>query len=73
MFDHYVINVAQMHGTDAFGARFRHIFATAPHSGRLSEPAASALLATMRARFPEAEGFKVDMTYWVARGTEVEA
>jgi hypothetical protein len=71
MFDHYVINVAQA-VPDAFGQRFKHIFATAPSSLRDLDTAL-ALLKDLRRCYPEGGGYNVTMTHWVARGTTVQA
>jgi hypothetical protein len=72
MFDHYSINVSERDGTHFDGRpRFVHLFATAPGSLRDKAKADDVLIA-IKARFPEAEGFKVSMTQWVCRGHAVE-
>lgn len=73
MFDHYSINVARQEGTYMDGhPRFIHLFATAPGSCR-DRDHADDVLANLRARFPEADGFKITMTHWVCRGEQVPA
>lgn len=72
MFDHYRINVAERDGVAFDGSpRFVHLFATAPGSCRTQADAENVLIA-LRARFPEAEGFKITVTHWTSRGQGVE-
>lgn len=61
MESHYEINVS-LNGI--------HLFATAPRSA-LTRAQAKRLFDTIRSRFPEAEGFKVGVTYWVGAGDNV--
>lgn len=61
MFDHYQINVA-LNG--------RHFFATTPHSIRTADDLLK-VLPTIKAKFPEAEGFKITVTHWETRGRDI--
>lgn len=70
MCDHFKINVARLDLTH--GKRWVHLFATSEHSLRDRGPALD-VLALMRVKFPESEGYKVTMTHWQARGEEVSA
>ncbi len=61
MESHYTINVS-LNG--------RHFFATAPHSLPITDTdKAHALLATMREKFPAAEGYAIDMVRWECQGS----
>lgn len=67
MVSHFRINVAKNLQPEAEMPRWQHLFATAEHSLRDKEPA-WAMLTLMQEKFPESEGYKVDMTYWECRG-----
>ena len=62
MRDYYEINVAR----DG-----KHLFATAERSISCSWELAS-ILPTFRKKFPEEEGYKISVTKWECRGTEVD-
>ncbi len=64
MESHYKINVS--HTTKG------HYFATAPHSLMCLEAKAQEVARDIRARFPEAEGFKVTLTRWEGTGRGVK-
>ena len=69
MTSHFRINVAKAYVGDGHAPRWEHLFATAEHSLRDKVPAYK-MLDLMRVKFPESEGYKVDMTYWECRGHE---
>jgi hypothetical protein len=70
MTSHFRINVAKRIGDETaenpFGQRWQHMFATAEHSLR-DKHEAYPMLELMRQKFPETEGYKVDMVYLECR------
>lgn len=61
MQSHYEINVS-LNG--------KHFFATDERSTRDEAPTKK-LVEEFRTRFPESEGFKIDVTHWKAGGTKI--
>lgn len=67
MQSHFSINVAKVLSTDQFGSRYMHLFQTAPNS-IVTKQKAYDTLTLMQEKFPESEGYKVEMTYWECTG-----
>lgn len=67
MTSHFRINVAKNLQPEAEMPRWLHMFATTEHSLR-DKHEAYPMLELMRQKFPETEGYKVDMVYWECRG-----
>lgn len=67
----YILNIAKHAGTYGDGApRFEH-FARVELPNML-EGEAKARALVIRARFPESEGFKCDLSYWEKTGRDVQ-
>jgi len=70
---HFEINVSEryVHDDNAQSVRYRHLFATAERSV-VTDKDLERVLPEILAAFPEARGYKVEVTYWKTEGrTEV--
>jgi hypothetical protein len=71
MESHYEFIVSKVEGSEKQWPRREHVFATAPRSA-INEWQAKKLYATLKAKFPESEGYKVDVTHWKGVGESVD-
>lgn len=67
MQSHYNINIAKQWAEDEFGKRFRHFAEVTLDCAKVT---AYERWYEFQRRFPESEGWRVEMTYWSFEGTE---
>lgn len=71
MESHYEFIVSKVDDPKKQWPRREHVFATAPRSA-INEWQAKKLFAILQAKFPESEGYKVDVTNWQGVGHQVD-